>query len=63
MSEAAVFRALADPNRREMLSLLSEGPRTSSEIGAHFHMSAPAVSQHLKVLRDVGLVSVEKAGR
>lgn len=55
--------ALADPTRRQIVELLSRGERAAGEIGGHFPMSAPAVSQHLKVLRAAGLVRVEVAGQ
>lgn len=55
------FTALADPNRRRMVEILSSHGRLSaSEIGSRFKISAPAVSQHLKVLREANLVRVEK---
>ncbi len=59
---ALVFKALADDSRRQMLSLLAMRPQTASELAAPFEMSAPAVSQHLSVLKAAGLVSVEKVG-
>lgn len=59
----AVFRAIADPTRREMLELLRERERTVQELAAPFAMSQPAVSQHLAVLRDSGLVSSRRDGR
>lgn len=46
-----------------MLELLSVGDRTVTELAAPFDMSQPAVSQHLRVLRDAGLVGVRKEGR
>lgn len=52
-----VFAALADPTRREILSRLSQGSATVGEIAAPFAMSAPAISQHLKVLERAGLVT------
>lgn len=52
-----VFAALADPTRREILSRLSQGPATVGEVAAPFDMSAPAISQHLKVLERAGLVT------
>ena len=51
-----VFAALADPTRREILSRLSQGSATVGEIAAPFTMSAPAISQHLKVLERAGLI-------
>lgn len=58
----AVLRALAEPNRRKILSLVRDGERSAGEIAAAFAISRPAVSQHLKVLEAAGLVSVRKAG-
>lgn len=63
MIRGEVFRALADDSRREMVEMLSYGPKTASELGDPFDMSAPAVSQHLKVLLEAGLVTVRKDGR
>jgi DNA-binding transcriptional ArsR family regulator len=52
----AVFKALADPTRREILSLLREGGSTVGDIAGNFHMSRPAISKHLRQLRAAGLV-------
>lgn len=52
-----VFSALADPTRREIISRLSQGSATVGEVAAPFQMSAPAISQHLKVLERAGLVT------
>lgn len=52
-----VFAALADPTRREILSRLAQGAATVGEVAAPFTMSAPAISQHLKVLERAGLVT------
>ena len=57
------FSALAEPHRRRMIELLARGPRAAGAIAAEFPLSAPAVSQHLKVLRDSGLVRVEMDGQ
>jgi DNA-binding transcriptional ArsR family regulator len=51
-----VFRAIADPTRRHMLDLLLGGERSAAELSQPFQMSRPAVWQHLRVLRDAGLV-------
>lgn len=53
----AVFGALADPTRRAILSRLTEGDATVAEIAAPFNMSQPAISRHLKVLEQAGLIS------
>jgi DNA-binding transcriptional ArsR family regulator len=58
-----VFRAVSDPTRRQMLELLGGGERTAAELAAPFDMTQPAVSQHLRVLREAGLVDVRKEGR
>jgi DNA-binding transcriptional ArsR family regulator len=53
----AVFEALADPTRRRILELVATGERTAGELAAEFATSRPAVSRHLRVLRDAGLVT------
>lgn len=58
-----VFRALADPTRREILELLRRGPRTSGEIAEQFSTSWATVSRHLSVLRDADLVLAERDGQ
>lgn len=55
--------ALADPTRRQILQMLNAGDLTASEIGAHFNISAPSISHHLKVLRDAELVESERHGQ
>ena len=51
------FVALADPTRRQIIESLAGGERSFGELADQFEMSRPAVSQHLKVLRDVGIVT------
>ncbi len=59
-----VLQALADPTRRQILDLLAQEEKSAGEIAAHFpDMSRPAVSQHLSVLREAGLVHQERKGR
>ena len=59
-----VWKALADPTRREILDLLKDGPRQTTEIVEHFHdLSRFAVMKHLDVLRDVRLVTTREQGR
>ncbi|MEV6104662.1 metalloregulator ArsR/SmtB family transcription factor [Streptomyces sp. NPDC051940] len=59
-----VFAALASPVRREVLRLLREGgPQPVQLLADHFDMRRPSFSEHLKVLRDAGLVSERRAGR
>ncbi|HVZ78564.1 MAG TPA: autorepressor SdpR family transcription factor [Gemmatimonadaceae bacterium] len=59
----SVFKALADPTRREILKLLRRGPQTSGAIAAHFDTAWPTVSRHLGVLRDAGLILSERQGQ
>ncbi|HZQ54101.1 MAG TPA: metalloregulator ArsR/SmtB family transcription factor [Bryobacteraceae bacterium] len=58
----AVFRAIADPTRREILRLLRDGRLTVGEIAANFRASRPAISKHLRLLRSAGLVTTQKRG-
>ena len=57
-----VFRAIADPTRREILKLLRNGRLTVGEIAANFPTSRPAISKHLRLLRIAGLVVSSKDG-
>jgi DNA-binding transcriptional ArsR family regulator len=57
------FTALADRTRREIVELVGERELSAGEISARFRMSAPAISQHLKVLRDARLLRVRAAGQ
>lgn len=54
------FGALADPTRRDILTRLNDGPVTVGELAANYAMSRPAISQHLKVLEDAGLIAREQ---
>jgi DNA-binding transcriptional ArsR family regulator len=58
----AVFRAIADPTRREILRLLRDGRRTVGEIAGNFRTSRPAISKHLRLLRSAGLVVTAQDG-
>ena len=58
-----IFRAISDPTRRAILDLLENGERTVSELGEPFPISQPALSQHLKVLREAGVVTLRRDGR
>jgi DNA-binding transcriptional ArsR family regulator len=57
-----VFAALADPTRRAVLERIAERPQTVAALAAQLPVSRPAVSQHLKVLKDAGLVVDEARG-
>jgi DNA-binding transcriptional ArsR family regulator len=54
----AAFAALAEPRRRAMLMLVRDEPRSVGQIAEHFDITQQAVSQHLRVLKDAGLVAV-----
>jgi DNA-binding transcriptional ArsR family regulator len=58
-----VFRALGDPTRRAVLSRLSQGPASVSELARPFDIALPSFTQHLGVLERCGLVRSRKAGR
>src|SRR5215813_11381878 len=57
-----VFRAIADPTRREILRQLRDGRRSVGELAANFHSSRPAISKHLRMLRAAGLVDTHERG-
>jgi DNA-binding transcriptional ArsR family regulator len=57
-----VFKAIADPTRREILGLLRGGRRSVGELARNFRTSRPAISKHLRLLRVAGLVSSRKKG-
>jgi DNA-binding transcriptional ArsR family regulator len=57
-----MMTALGDPTRQAILDRLSDGPRAVGELAGELPVSRPAVSQHLKVLKDVGLVTDRRAG-
>ena len=57
------FQAIADPNRRAILSLLAAQKLTLNGVAENFRISRPAVSRHIKILRQCGLVVVVKRGR
>jgi DNA-binding transcriptional ArsR family regulator len=63
MDAEAALTALAEPRRRAMLMLVRDEPRSVGEIAEHFDISQQAVSQHLRVLRDAGLVAVRPQGQ
>src|SRR3954452_5993011 len=57
-----VFEAVAQPKRREILRLLASGERSAGQIAGNFAVTQPAISQHLKVLKDAGLVNERRDG-
>ncbi|MHA6642839.1 ArsR/SmtB family transcription factor [Mesorhizobium sp. A623] len=62
MMQVDAFAAIADPNRRYLLEELRRGPKTVNELASGLPVSRPAVSQHLKVLLEAGLVSATAEG-
>ncbi|HLO18415.1 MAG TPA: metalloregulator ArsR/SmtB family transcription factor [Anaerolineales bacterium] len=58
-----VFQAIADPNRRAIISLLAKQRLTLNGVAEHFDISRPAISKHIKILAECGLVVVHKKGR
>lgn len=63
MQEQPVFKAIADPTRRQILGLLADGELTLNDIAGHFDMTRPAVSKHLNILVQSDLVITEHRGR
>jgi DNA-binding transcriptional ArsR family regulator len=62
MTYGSSLNALADPTRRQIFERLGQGPRAVGELAADLPVSRPAVSQHLRVLKEAGLVSDERVG-
>lgn len=58
-----VFQAIADPTRREIINLVAQRSTNVNTIAEHFEMSQPAISQHLKILNECGIITIEKVGR
>jgi DNA-binding transcriptional ArsR family regulator len=58
-----VFNAIAEPQRREILTLLAQGERSVNDIVDALGLKQPQISKHLRVLREVGLVNVREAGQ
>lgn len=63
MTSGDVFQAIADPTRRTLLNLLREGEQPVKQLAEPFNMSMPAISQHLLILCEAGLVVQRRAGR
>jgi DNA-binding transcriptional ArsR family regulator len=58
----AAIRAIAERHRREIVRLVRDGELTAGQIASHFEVSRPAVSQHLRILKDSGLVTERRQG-
>jgi DNA-binding transcriptional ArsR family regulator len=61
--KAEPFQAIADPNRRQILRLLTRERLTINSLAENFKMSRPAVSKHIKILYSAGFISIEDVGR
>jgi DNA-binding transcriptional ArsR family regulator len=59
--QSSVFRALADPTRRQILQDLNEGELTAGEIGSRFPITGPSISRHLSILKAAGLVAERRS--
>ena len=58
-----VFQAIADPTRRQIIQLVAREPLNLNAVADNFEVSRPAISKHVKILRECGLLEVEKKGR
>ena len=58
-----VFQAIADPTRREIINLLAQKPLNLNAVADNFDISRPAVSKHIKILTECGLVVIQQQGR
>ncbi len=58
-----VFQAIADPTRREIISLLAQQPLNLNTVADNFDISRPAISKQIKILTECGLVEIEQRGR
>ena len=58
-----VFQAIADPTRREIISLLAPKTMNLNAVAAHFEISRPAISKHIKILTECGIVMIRREGR
>ena len=63
MGIQSTLRALSDPTRREILNLLKKDSMSAGDISGHFDMSVPAVSKHLSILKDAGLIRDRREGK
>lgn len=59
----STMRALSDPTRREILNLLKQDSMSAGDISRHFDMSVPAVSKHLSIIKEAGLIRDRREGK
>jgi len=58
-----VFQAIADPTRREIISMIAHQSLNLNSIADKFHVSRPAISKHIKILTECGLITIKQSGR
>ena len=58
-----VFQAIADPTRREIIRLIAPKPLNLNAVAGHFDVSRPAISKHIKILMECGLLEIRQQGR
>ncbi|KAA0988930.1 ArsR/SmtB family transcription factor [Dyadobacter aurulentus] len=58
-----VFQAIADPTRRQIIDILSDQSMNLNAVSSHFEISRPAISKHIKILTECGLVVIRREGR
>lgn len=63
MAFQETFKALSDPTRREIISMLKDGDKTAGEISANFNMTGATISHHLSALKKSGLINDDKRGK
>ncbi len=63
MMRRDVFQAIADPIRRDIIQLLADRPLTVNAVAEKFDVSRPAISKHLRILKECGIININKQGR
>ena len=58
-----VFQAIADPTRRQIIGMIANTPMNLNAVSEHFNISRPAISKHIKILTECGLISIRTEGR
>jgi DNA-binding transcriptional ArsR family regulator len=58
-----VFQAIADPTRRQIISMIAHGPLNLNAVSVNFNVSRPAISKHIKILTECGLIEIRQQGR
>jgi DNA-binding transcriptional ArsR family regulator len=58
-----VFQAIADPTRRKIINMISQQSLNLNSVAENFHVSRPAISKHIKILTECGLIEIKQQGR